>query len=191
MEDAAGREETLRFALREGTRVSHQRTDDAFSELDLTTREGLGTYLLAQDLALSAIEPLLRDAKDLPPLPLRRHLVTKDLGALGIERPDVNLAFSKDAHPLGVAYVIGGSHLGGQILEQRWSQSRDPAVLGAHNFVKSAALRQYWSGLQVFLKAPAPSVATLHHVLQGADLTFDHFRHALRLVQGEMARGRR
>ena len=174
--------DSTRFALRDRTAPCHERIDARFGRLDLASREGLGTFLAASHAALQAIEPLLAGAPGLPALPSRLDALEADLAALG-HRPPAPAAAPRGLDPLGVAYVVAGSALGGRLLARRRAASHDPAVRAAGRFMDDARMMPYWTAVQGSLRAVAPGGGRLEALTHAAVATFGVYADALRKVE--------
>lgn len=128
----------VRLALRDATADLHTRVDQAFSQADLTTRDGYGRVLTAQAAAHDAVERALDlggAAEVLADWPKRRRsaLLHSDLRELGIV-PPVSLPsppFEGMAALLGGIYVLEGSRLGGALLKRSVPADLPRAFLGA------------------------------------------------------------
>ena len=174
-----------RFALRTATAACHARVDERFGRLDLSRPEGLGIFLAANHVALGVIEPALRRAEGLPSLPSRLSAIEADLGALGRDVP-AGMDGTLDGHDLlGVAYVVGGSALGGRLLARRRAASSDPAVRRAGRFMDDPRMMPYWASIQGSLRSVGPGDARFARLLAAADATFGIYEAALREVEGD------
>ena len=174
-----------RFALRARTAAEHERIDAAFGRLDLACADGLATFLAAQHMALRTVEPALRGASDLPALPARLAAIEADLAALGVGVPSgVGAPGDLDARdPLGVAYVVGGSALGGQILSRRRIASPDPRVRAAGAFMDDPRMMPYWRSVLGALRVARSDPDRIERLVQAAKDTFTVFDDALRGVE--------
>jgi heme oxygenase len=167
---------TLRSILRDCTAAAHQRTDEAMSAADLTTRAGLSGFLSVHHAALAVIEPFL--ANTAYQAPKRVELLEADLAVLGAPPPEAADDLPTSLPPLGVAYVVAGSALGTEVLRRRWSEATDPLVLSAGQFFGDTAMTTYWRRVLDVLKREAPSGAEARELIQAANCTFDIYRHA-------------
>jgi len=178
-----------RLALRNATGPTHERTDAAFSTLDLGVREDYAVFLASHWLAYSALEPVF--AADLPAEarpPVMTGLLAEDLAALDLAPPDrARPVFRGDA--LGAAYVVGGSHFGKRVLSRRHAASTDPQVRVAGSYLASPALSEYWPALQDAVEKAAPD--GLERLIAGADAGFALFADCLALVQTPFQSGAR
>ncbi len=180
-----------RLTLRDATRTTHDRTDAAFSTLDLAARADYGVFLSSHWLAYSVLEPVFR--AELPPAlhpPAMAALLAKDLAALGIALPDSPApAFGGDA--LGAAYVVAGSHFGKRVLSRRHGHSDDPQMRAAGSYLASPALTAYWPVLQDGIEKAAETPARLERMVAGADAAFALFAACLEIVQTPFQSGAR
>lgn len=171
-----------RFALRERTAAAHDRVDAAFGRLDLASCAGLGDFLDANHRALRVVEPLLAGAPGLPPLPSRLAAIESGLMALDRAVPTASALALPDAvrqEPLGVAYVVGGSALGAQVLRRRWAATDDPAVRAADAFMDDAGMMAYWTAIQNVLRAIPADSTRMAAIAASAVATFRVFEDAL------------
>lgn len=175
----------MRLALEECTARTHAQLDSAMSELSLGKRVSFVTFLRTHHLAYRALLPLLpnhhwiTDVVDEMTVLLAADLDM--LGAVGATRPMI--AVVPQMHPLGVAYVVCGSHFGKRVLRRRWHQSTDPAVLDACSYLDSEALAKGWGVLLEELsnlEDPAHDLAVL---AADADRTFSIFYDSLLTVK--------
>ena len=179
--------DAARFALRDRTAAHHARIDAAFGRLDLASADGLATFLSAQHIALSVAEPVLSRAPGLSKLPARLDAISHDLAALGRAGPaDPGAPFplaGADRDPLGVAYVVGGSALGGRILSRRRLASSDPGVREAGAFMDDPRMMAYWRAVLAALRSVRPEPDRLDGLARAAVATFDLFEDALQRVK--------
>lgn len=170
---------SVRHFLRERTRPAHERTDDAFTTLDLSERGDYGSFLASHYLAYSVLEPVF--AADLPVEarpPVMTGFLAEDLAILGVDMPDA-MAGGFDGDALGAAYVIAGSNFGKRVLLKRWSRSTDPAVLAAGRYLGSPALTEYWP----VLNGVIDGAEDCERLAAGADATFQLFERCLAQVR--------
>jgi len=173
-----------RQTLRDATRPTHQRTDDAFSTLDLASRGDYGVFLASHWLAYAALEPVFRAnlPDDLRP-PEMTVLLAADLRALGLSLPGIAPpVFAGDA--LGAAYVVAGSHFGKRVLSRRHGRSEDPGVRAAGAYLASPALTAYWPVLQDGIERASEEPGRVERLVSGADAGFALFAACLALVGG-------
>lgn len=116
----------VRHALREGTRLEHERVDERFSRLDLADRRDYAAFLLAHARVLPTIETCLEAGgieRVLPDWAARRRaeFLHSDLDDLDLRRPDgiAPTPIEGRGALLGAAYVLEGSRLGGRLLAAR------------------------------------------------------------------------
>lgn len=168
-----------RLALRTATARTHERTDAAFSTLDLGERGDYGVFLSSHWLAYRALEPVFAAALSAGARPpVMTGLLAEDLRALGIAPPDpAPPAFEGDA--LGAAYVVGGSHFGKRVLSRRHAASPDGRVRAAGRYLASPALSAYWPVLQDAMARAAAEPGRLERMAAGADAAFALFAASL------------
>jgi heme oxygenase len=153
---------SARSALRDGTRVEHERVDRLFGGLDLTAPLDYRLFLTAQATAFLPVETALEQAgvatvvADWPER-RRSQLLRDDLAALEAPLPAPETAPELVGAPaiLGAVYVVEGSRLGGAMLRRGLADSvpqsflRHPQGSGAwrklletldHSLYETAAL---------------------------------------------------
>lgn len=164
----------LRTTLKLETNAEHRQLDDLLSELQLETRKGLVQFLQMQEAAMSKIEPLLVQAKFRGP-PSHLSLIRSDLQSLGVSK-SVNFSVNyKPLHPVGLTYVIAGSHFGNKVLRAQWALSEDLAVLSAKNFLTSDLMRDYWPYFLSYLRDNDFDDAERTHIIESAKSCFQIF----------------
>lgn len=163
----------MRSLLRSETHAAHEATDAAFSVFDLTTGAGLCRFLKAHYAALSVVEHHLSEQPGLPHLPPRLDLIQDDLSSFGETGLAGDLTSLKGQDPVGVAYVVGGSALGGEVLRRRWEEGNDPAARGAFRYLSDTRMRDYWRLLQQILSAEAGISPSNDATIRAAIATFD------------------
>lgn len=162
----------VRKILRTGTREAHQKVDDTFTRLNLAERGDYCVFLTAHALAFATLAQgwQRHDLVDFVPL---RRLLSDDLKALEARDPLPPFE-TRVIGPLGVAYVIAGSHFGKNILLKRWSVSNDPAVLAAGSYLRSSALKAAWTRTLPILAKLSDTEA--QHVVTEARQCFSLFQ---------------
>ena len=179
---APPRETTLRDYLRQEPEADHRKIDTAFGQLDLTKPNDLAHFLRAHFLALSLLEPFLRNAAELPPMDSRLHLIQADLVILGDRCPELPAREVAALHPLGAAYVVAGSSLGQRVLRRHWARSGDPDVRQAGRFLGDDSLTPYWKALQSELAQPSHERPDTPAILEAARRTFALYEDMLGLT---------
>lgn len=173
----------LRSALRRTTRCAHERTDDAYSGVNLGTRDGRITFLTAHHLAFQEVEQQLAVAPDLPAFPARTGLIAADLIALGSLPPkQQQLGPRLRINPLGFAYVVGGSHFGARHLLSQWNGEDGGEHEGTSRYLSDGALGTYWRALRPHLAAPF-AMRDDSAIVDSAVFCFYLFDRALELVK--------
>ncbi|PUB19014.1 hypothetical protein [Yoonia sediminilitoris] len=175
----------MRFALKARTSCTHARLDDALSELSLAQRSSFITFLRTQHLAYRALHLLVpNDHWVSGVIDEMKALLTADLGVLdvsGTARPMIGAV--PPMHPLGVAYVICGSHFGKRVLRSRWLKSADTAVLGACSYLDSDVLALGWKSFLSDLDELPDPARDLPVLAADADRTFSIFYDSLLTVK--------
>ena len=181
---------TLRQRLRLETAADHARVDELFSQFDLTGPVGLGEFLSVSYLAYDCLGEVLQPYDGMvPPAPPLEEILA-DLSGLGRPRLDWPQRPSLSGiHPLGVIYVIAGSHLGGTILHERWRASEDERVKGAGRFLTFLSDRACWSQFLRFLPSVDIGQIERNHVVESAKACFSLYETACRYVMKETAHG--
>ena len=103
------------------------------------------------------------------------------LGVSGLNRPMIGLR--DPIHPLGVAYVVCGSHFGKQVLRRRWAVSADPQVQAAGAYLASDHLKAGWFRFLDEIEFLTDPVNDLHLLAADADKTFALFYDSLIAVK--------
>lgn len=172
----------MRALLKQRTSETHRRLDDAFGGLDLTTLRGYTLFLSAHQRAYAALEASdMADASLRSTLHIVHDLLRRDLSTLGVPVATVESANTgASGHPLGVHYVLAGSHFGKRVLLKRWSRSKDERVLSSAHYLKGETLREDWSSILAALAEIPPDDATADAVIHGALLTFNLFGKSLK-----------
>ncbi len=171
----------MRTKLKQHTAAAHQRVDQAVSTLSLAHRASYITFLRTHQLAYRALLPAL-PADNWVSSILRRVLTTlnQDLDIMdvpGLPRPMIGLR--DPIHPLGVAYVVCGSHFGKRILRRRWSLSRDPQVRAAGAYLSCDELKAGWLRFLHDIEALTDPANDLKLLAADADRTFGLFYDSL------------
>lgn len=168
----------LRVALKAETRSHHDRVDALLNPNDLSSRTGLGRFLLMQAGALSVLEPIMDDPRYLPP-PRQLDLVKADLETLSISAaPFASALVTDDLHPVGLTYVIAGSHFGNKVLKNNWAATTDPRVLLAGRFLCSVAMKDYWPRFSDYLRKSAFEPPERSRIIRSAKTCFRVFEEA-------------
>lgn len=136
---------TFRDRLRQATRPSHQAIDTLMSGLDLADRVDFTRFCR---IHLACFTTLARqsglDAATADLLRRASAALADDLAVLGADQAGLTADLPGPVDPLAVAYIIGGSRLGSQVLKSRWSQSACPHVRGANTYFTMPAEALYW-----------------------------------------------
>ncbi len=128
--------------------------------------------------ALSVLEPILSNHHYDPP-PSQLSLVTADLNALRLNtEPFSSSLVNDDLHPLGLTYVIAGSHFGNKLLLQKWATASDPCVLLAGRFLSSTAMKDYWRYFAEYLRTTLFTLTDQQRIIESAKTCFGVFEEA-------------
>lgn len=174
----------MRMHLKSRTQAVHDKVDAAVSALSLADRSPFTTFLRSHQLAyrtvLSAIPQdhwMAGVLQDVIPL------LERDLAALHAPVAHPALPAPPRLHPLGVAYVVCGSHFGKYVLKGRWSHSTDPAVLSAGAYLDSDALKFGWRQLMDAFASINKAAPLGHIICDDAERTFDLFHDCIDAVK--------
>ncbi|KIT17534.1 biliverdin-producing heme oxygenase [Jannaschia aquimarina] len=132
---------TLRERLRADTRAAHDAVDRAFGRFDLTSRDGLTSFLRAQRAGLAALHGAGATCAG-----LREGIgaIDADLASLGAEPPAAAAPAPTEDHPIAQDYLWLGSRLGTRMLARRWADATDPDVRRASAYLGMAADPAPW-----------------------------------------------
>lgn len=169
---------SARAALRAATRPEHDRVDVAFSQYDLTSRDGYRRFLLRQASAHLPVERAL-DAVGVEasvtdwPGRRRSDAIRADLADLGCDAvPEMPFAgFATPAEALGGAYVLEGSRLGGQVLRRQVSDGLPTRFLAQGSSLA-------WRALLTVLETKLRSLEEIGEAVTGARAVFACFEAA-------------
>lgn len=174
-----------RFHLRDSTRAEHERTDAAFSALDLAQRDDYRVFLTSHLLAYRSLEPVFGAAlSDALRPPSMAGFLADDLRALDVAEPEMDGPVF-DGNALGAAYVVAGSHFGKRVLSRRQGRSDDDVVRSAGHYLGSSALKTYWPVLLQEIEQASPD--ELERLADGASAAFTLFADCLTLARKERA----
>jgi len=102
----------MRFKLKQRTAIAHQRLDTAISRLSLAQRRSYGVFLRTHEIAYCSLLKVVPDDHWMADELCKGVTdLQADLTALCVDRPYIEtLNLDAEIHPLGVAYVVTGSH---------------------------------------------------------------------------------
>lgn len=136
----------LRRRVRSALADDHERVDAKFAELDIQTREGLGTFLQAHR---AAFDSLMTSGTSFEGRVKETHLteiikaLDADLKALRV--PILRLQSEKYAYDaLAVDHIVLGSRLGTAILRSKWLMSPDRLVRHARAYFAQPQFKDEW-----------------------------------------------
>jgi len=167
---------TLRSVLRRATEGLHSRLDTAMPDENLSDPVAYGRFLSVQHAARLPVEKWA--ARHCPPAirpPELTPLLERDLGALGWPLPEWRGPFvlPAGADPVGLAWVIAGSALGGKALLKRVREDEGAQALPTAFLADERAL-EFWHDLRPALERQVdPHCASA--AVRAAEATFGHF----------------
>lgn len=170
--------ETLRQGLRRMTGALHDVLDRTLGAAALDGPAGYAAFLATQYAARCGIEAWAGAAlpRGLRP-PAVAHLIAQDLAALGEPSPPaMPFRFPDGAHPLGLAWALGGSALGNRAMLARL---REAGIAKGTRFLSDRALARYFTGLLPELEQPA-APELLEAAGSAAEAVFETFLRAAR-----------
>ena len=170
---------SVRFALRDATSELHASVDRRFSGPFATDTSAYADFLEALARAVVPLERLLERAgigRLLTDWPARRRaaFLVRDLAILGRDVPP-GIAVppaGNDAWLLGVAYVLEGSRLGGQVLLRRALENPDPAAREATHYLRHGVGADLWPRFVAQLEG---RVSEVDDAIAGARAAFGLF----------------
>jgi heme oxygenase len=171
--------DNFRHRLRGATRPEHERVDARVSQFDLSTREGLCSYLAGLQAALTVIA-----ARFPSPSPDWLHTCRKfasaDLDLLGAGAHsrtllaecwgDATEGLSGD--PRGWLYVVLGSQFGAEFLSNRRRASADQLVLAAGAYLSNTEMRGAWRDLMAVFATTEADRSEAQGIIDGARSAF-------------------
>jgi heme oxygenase len=185
----------VRAILKQKTDPTHRRLDDAYGQIDLASFAGYALFLRAHTLSYGILA-----AKDFADPALSTSvravhaLLSRDLDVLRVENDAqtdsmAEIHFDTPLHPLGVHYVLAGSHFGKRVLLKRWSRSDDARVLAAGAYLDTNILSDDWpSVLEALVEIPE-NTPEVDAVIDSALWTFNLFGSCLKTVSGASLEG--
>jgi heme oxygenase len=135
----------MRARLRDATQADHRRVDALFAPLDLADRGDYGVFLVAHAQAMGVISRQVPHAETGVDVEALYALLSRDINLLGASvraLAEPRSAFS--GHPLGVGYVLAGSHFGARMLSRHVAASNDRRVRAACAYLTAPGLRAEW-----------------------------------------------
>ena len=168
---------SLRSRLREATQTYHDKLDSAFDPEMLGDRETYAAFLACQLAARAPIEAWARSEcpAALVPPPVTALLIEDlhDLGRPFSHRPR-GFSLPAGADPLGLAWVIAGSHLGNRFMLKRLQDAGSDLP---NRFLSDPAMTAYWQALRPQLEAPSSEMSA-RPAVEAAICTFRFFQRA-------------
>ena len=175
----------FRWILRENTREKHDAVEREFDKFILNSTSGMSAFLSAHWLALNACQNMFSTVNHLKiDISLLKRLIECDLEGLGAKKPDENLLYAESHNPVGMAYVIAGSHLGAKVLTARLKAEAEPVILENLSYLGNNHLKDVWKHFCTDVgDVDIPDDADL--IVSGANAGFELFRKAVTLTAPE------
>lgn len=175
----------MRTLLKQHTGSAHARIDRAISGLCLANRENYLTFLRTHALAYRILRSGLAEYGWVSTL-IEKVVTTLDADLTTLSADNIGppmICDRRPLHPLGVGYVVCGSHFGKAVLRRRWERSENQEVRSAGRYLSSDLLARGWQRWIFEIDAltdPANEFAVLG---TDADRTFDIFHECLLAVR--------
>tara|TARA_R110000751_G_scaffold8822_11_gene34147 strand:- start:4021 stop:4587 length:567 start_codon:yes stop_codon:yes gene_type:complete len=165
--------------LRENTRAAHDRVDQLFGGLMLSSRHDYLLFLLSHYLAHQTLENYFSDVLPLDERPpCVSSLLAGDLSTLGLTcEMEIPFSMGDETAPLGVSYVIAGAHFGQRVLRARWAKSSNSDILDAGAYLTSQDMALFWPIVRDRMEIERPSACDLTHLVRSANATFGLFEY--------------
>lgn len=148
--------ETLRHALRTGTRDLHDSLDAKAGSLD--SLDNYCLFLSASHALRAALEPSLTAGEGWPLLPILPELQAdmRDLG-LPVTGTVQQVRLDNAAARAGALYVLEGSAIGARLIQRRAAALGLSAEWGARHLARQTASRDRWPSFLTWLEEqPVP-----------------------------------
>jgi len=172
--------------LRRETAASHERLDGAITVLELGDPADYALFLRMQLAARAPIERwAARHCEESLRPPESVPLLRADLATLGVLAPQPESRFEPplNAHPMGLAWAIAGSHLGNRALLAGLPNGRAELPTA---FLADPRLPEFWKRLRPRLDVNAAE-APAEGALAAAEAVFACFTRALGACEGRLA----
>jgi len=138
-----------RSYLRQVTRADHERVDAMFAPLDLTSSEDCALFLAAHRDALNLVAAHVQTSEvDLATLITE---ISRDLAQFSPRDRAAPSVPDFEGHPIGVDYVLSGSHFGAKVLVRKMLASTHADVREATHYLQHAHLGDVWPRVQTRL----------------------------------------
>lgn len=176
--------ESLRAALRQRTRLAHDRLDSMLAPLAVGDDCDYAAFLTIQYRIRAGIENWVERNPISSAPPVTSPLIAEDLLEMGQRCPGaLPFLMPEAADPIGLAWVIGGSALGNKSLLARRRQS---GLAGSCRFLEDTSTIAYFTRLLPLLEAPAPD-RQIDLAALAAEAVFDAFLSATEALRLETA----
>lgn len=175
----------MRSILKVRTSASHAKVDRAVSALCLSDRAQYLTFLRTHQLAYHMLEARV-PARSWVATLLSEVRETLDADLLTMRADTLAapmIGGSQQLNPLGVAYVVCGSHFGKKVLRKRWARSTDQQVRAAGCYLANEVLTQGWQRWMTEIGALGDPPRDFQRMGEDADRTFEVFCDCLAAVR--------
>lgn len=175
----------IQDAIREATRLSHQRLDAAMSWVDLGRLNHYSGFLRGQAEALFPLETALERAgiDDILtdwPQRARTPALEHDLSALDIACDPLPIPhFNGAADMLGAVYVLEGTRMASRVILPRLADQPDASILGATAYLRHGFGKRFWPSFLAMLESHPEAQLHPQRVIDGAMIAFGMFDSAL------------
>lgn len=176
---------SIQEGIREATRLSHQRLDQAMASVDLRRPTYYASFLRGQAEALfpletalerNGIDDILLDWPQRVRTPALEHdLAMLDIACDPLPVPDLQGA----AVMLGAAYVLEGTRMAGRSILARLADQPNAAVIGATAYLRHGFGRRLWPSYLAVLENHPEAQSHPDRVVDGAQIAFGMFESAL------------
>ena len=135
----------FRHYLKTQTDAQHMRIDNAFSDIDISARDGLALFLAVHGACFSAMLDAAEDRSNRQAFLTEMILcIKRDLNVLGASTGDIDIPNLGQLDQLALDYMIEGSRLGSQVLKRRWATSTDQQVIAAKSYFSLEPISGHW-----------------------------------------------
>jgi len=166
---------SLRARLRDDTRVSHENLDQRVSAFNLTTPQGLTSFLRMQSLALRAIAPHAKCAVSYGAMQDLLERVESDLRKLEVPGQTVAPKI-KPLHPHSIDYVFAGSRLGTRVIKERWQAAENLLVRQADAYFSAPSHIEIWKSFCALAGTMSPIGPLADQIVRDVDRLFQLYQ---------------
>ncbi|WP_315836116.1 biliverdin-producing heme oxygenase [Bradyrhizobium prioriisuperbiae] len=175
----------IQNAIREATKLSHQRLDAAMTWVDLGRLNHYSGFLRGQAEALFPLETALERAgiDDILtdwPQRARTPALERDLSALDIACDPLPVPqFNGAADMLGAVYVLEGTRMASRVILPRLADQPDTSILGATAYLRHGFGKRFWPSFLAALENHPEAQLHPQRAIDGALIAFGMFDSAL------------